>query len=60
MNEEWIEWRFCKPCKEITDHIEHDVKHDFIPYTCKECGAKTALLGYDDDGEERVEEMSDG
>lgn len=53
------EWRFCNTCGGGTIHVEHDVKHGYIPYTCKECGTKTALMGYNDDDTERVEEVSD-
>jgi len=56
MNEEW---RFCKSCKKQTEHKEHYIRHGYIPYTCKKCGANTALLGYDEDGEERIEEIDD-
>jgi len=53
------EWRFCHTCGGETTHVEHDVKHGYIPYTCKECGTNTALMGYNEDDTERVEEVRD-
>jgi len=56
---DWMEWRSCKPCDEVTNHYELDVKHGYIPYVCSECGAKTALMGYNDDDSERIEEIDE-
>jgi len=58
---DWMWWRWCKPCDKETNQYELDVKSPgYIPYVCSVCGTTTALLGYNDDDSERVEEVSDG
>ena len=49
MSEEWGEWKFCETCKKETIHDEHDVKHGYVPFVCRECKTETIVMGYNNE-----------